>query len=82
MPTSVSESHTTIVLILLSKTDELDKLGYTFTSSTQGFRFESIMTSNPYSSKQLLRVVGFLSTLTMMLGSTEISVLRTISLIC
>jgi hypothetical protein len=37
IPTRVSVSQTTIVFIRLSKTEELDRLGYTFTSRTQGF---------------------------------------------
>ena len=51
IPTNVKASQTNIVLILLSKTDELERLGYTLTSKTHGFRFQSIITSNPYSSK-------------------------------
>lgn len=81
MPTSVKRSHTTIVFILLSKTEDELSDGQTLTSRTHGLRLLSIIISKPYSSKQLFLVVGFLDTFNMMLGSTEISVFRTIAFI-
>jgi len=48
--------------ILLSKVDEDDKLGSTLTSSTHGFKFESINISKPYISKHEFRVVEFFYT--------------------
>lgn len=81
MPTSVSASQTSIVLILLSKGDELLKLGSTFTSSTQGLYPSSMITSNPNISKQLLRVVEFFCMLTLIWGSTASRVLTITSLI-
>ena len=79
IPTRVRASHINMVLILLSNIDELDRLGRTLTSKTHGFRFSSIMTSNPQSSKQLLRNVGYFARLELMVGSTEIKVFSTIS---
>jgi len=81
MPTRVSVSQTNKVLIFLSKFDELDKDGNTLTSRTHGFKLASIITSKPYNSKQLLRVVGFLLTLTIIWGSTAIKVFTIIAFI-
>lgn len=47
MPIKVSTSQISIVLIVLSKGEELLKEGRTLTSKSQGFRFLSIKTSKP-----------------------------------
>jgi hypothetical protein len=80
-PTSVNASHTSMVFILLSNIDELDRLGNTFTSSTQGLRFWSIITSKPYSSKQLFLNVGLFCKFELIVGSTAIKVFKIIDLI-
>ena len=65
----------------LSNAEELDKLGSTFTSKTQGFKLASMITSKPYSSKQFDLSVGLFCRFETMVGSTEIRVFRTIDFI-
>lgn len=80
IPIIWSTSLKSIVLICLSRGDELLNEGHTFTSRSHGFNFSSRIISKPYSSKQALRCLVYFIFVTIW-GSTAINVFMITSFI-
>lgn len=64
-----------VVFIYLSKGEDELREGHIFTSSSQGLKLLSIITSNPYNSKQFVLCYDFLSRLSIINGSTPMQTL-------